>query len=173
MDPSKEEWRAVAGYDGKYLVSNHGRVARAGRGRGTGTIFIINPTNKEDVVAVVSLRYMGRSRHGRVAGMVMAAFVGPCPDGMEVCHGDGDHMNNRLSNLRYGTHTENMADKHVHGTQPMGETSHYAKLTESAVLHIRATVANKSMSRHALATMYGIREKSISDIVLRKSWKHI
>ena len=46
----------------------------------------------------------------------MAAFVGPCPDGMEVCHNNGDATDNRLENLRYGSHSENMLDKRKHGT---------------------------------------------------------
>jgi len=40
--------------------------------------------------------------------LVLLAFVGPKPDGMEGCHTDGDSMNNRLENLRWDTHTNNM-----------------------------------------------------------------
>lgn len=46
----------------------------------------------------------------------MLAFVGPCPDGMEVCHNDGNPENNRVENLRYGTRSDNMRDKRKHGT---------------------------------------------------------
>lgn len=44
------------------------------------------------------------SRNGPhlVHRLVLAAFVGPCPDGMEVRHLDGDPANNSLGNLAYG-----------------------------------------------------------------------
>jgi len=42
-----------------------------------------------------------------VHGLVMLAFVGPRPDNLEVLHFDGNKLNNRLDNLRYGTSSEN------------------------------------------------------------------
>lgn len=47
---------------------------------------------------------------------VMLAFVGPRPNGQEIRHLDGDPSNNRRSNLRYGTHAENMRDALDQGT---------------------------------------------------------
>lgn len=46
----------------------------------------------------------------------MEAFVGPCPEGMEVCHNNGDCTDNRLENLRYDTKSANMLDRVRHGT---------------------------------------------------------
>lgn len=48
--------------------------------------------------------------------MVAEAFLGPCPKGLEVCHGDGNPINNRVGNLRYDTHRNNMLDAIQHGT---------------------------------------------------------
>jgi hypothetical protein len=70
------------------------------------------------------------SRSGKVANqyvhrLVLAAFVGPCPPGNDACHGDGDPTNNRLTNLRWDTHRENMRDMVRHerqGNQHMGKT---------------------------------------------------
>lgn len=42
--------------------------------------------------------------------LVLTTFVGPCPDGMEGCHNDGDKLNNCSSNLRWDTHQANMDD---------------------------------------------------------------
>lgn len=47
--------------------------------------------------------------------LVAAAFIGPCPEGQEVRHWDGDPSNNAASNLLYGTHAENMQDMVRHG----------------------------------------------------------
>jgi hypothetical protein len=48
--------------------------------------------------------------------LVLKAFVGPCPEGMEGCHWDGDACNNKLDNLRWATHAENVEDSIRHGT---------------------------------------------------------
>jgi HNH endonuclease len=47
--------------------------------------------------------------------LVLEAFVGPCPTGLECRHLDGDPSNNRLDNLRWGTRLENVADTIRHG----------------------------------------------------------
>lgn len=46
---------------------------------------------------------------------VLLAFVGPRPDGMEACHGDGDCTNDSADNLRWDTHSSNMYDRKRHG----------------------------------------------------------
>ncbi len=53
----------------------------------------------------------GRSRGFRVHRLVLEAFVGPAPPGMEGCHyPDHNKANNRLGNLRWDTHAENSRD---------------------------------------------------------------
>jgi hypothetical protein len=43
--------------------------------------------------------------------LVMLTFVGPCPEGLEIDHINLDTSNNRLSNLRYVTHRENIKSR--------------------------------------------------------------
>jgi hypothetical protein len=52
----------------------------------------------------------------RVHRLVLEAFIGPLPDGMEVRHLDDDPNNNHLTNLVYGTRSENMHDRVSNGT---------------------------------------------------------
>lgn len=47
--------------------------------------------------------------------LVMEAFVGPCPDGLEVLHGDDNTANNQLGNLSYGKHTTNIEQRMMRG----------------------------------------------------------
>ena len=51
---------------------------------------------------------IGKGNSRMVHQLVMEAFVGPCPEGREVLHGDHSPANNRLTNLRYGTRSENI-----------------------------------------------------------------
>lgn len=66
--------------------------------------------------ASLRLNYNGRIRTKRVHTLVLEAFAGLCPDGLEACHNDGNPSNNRLENLRWDTHRNNERDKIRHGT---------------------------------------------------------
>ncbi len=48
--------------------------------------------------------------------LVLETYVGPCPAGMQCRHLNGDHQDNRLVNLKWGTRSENMQDAVRHGT---------------------------------------------------------
>ena len=97
--------RDVPGFPG-YRVGSDGRVwgsRRAGRGYGLTREwralkpYLVRP-GPEPVVSL----YRERERHPlRVAQVVLLAFAGPCPDGSEVEHVNGDSLDNRLENLRY------------------------------------------------------------------------
>src|SRR4051794_38431819 len=59
---------------------------------------------------------LGRDNIRFIHRLVLEAFVGPCPDGLECRHLDGDPGNNLLSNLKWGTRLENFQDSVKHGT---------------------------------------------------------
>lgn len=118
-----ETWKPVVGYEGYYEVSNHGRlrsldrIVYAGQGRtrrhSGGNL---NPAKGDTGYLEVRLSREGKSKIHKVHRLVLAAFVGPCPPGMEGCHNDGDRMNANLDNLRWDTRVGNFADKELHGT---------------------------------------------------------
>jgi hypothetical protein len=59
-----------------------------------------------------------RRKHLLVHALVLSAFVGPRPPGLEIRHLDGNPRHNDLSNLAYGTTSENARDRVRHGTHP-------------------------------------------------------
>jgi hypothetical protein len=75
------------------------------------------------------------------------------------------------AHLFLGTHADNAADRDAKGRSAShsGEDNGKAKLTERQVLKIR--VSNEGGV--ALAIKYGVTRYTISNIRLRKTWKHI
>lgn len=111
-----EIWRPIPGWEDRYQVSNFGRVrSRRRRGAPGGLRRLANDAFG---YRVLSLSRPGARVTKRVHVLVLTAFVGPRPTGHLVRHLDGDPSNNRLSNLAWGTSSENNHDQVRHGTHP-------------------------------------------------------
>ncbi|WP_082971208.1 NUMOD4 domain-containing protein [Mycobacterium sp. 852002-51971_SCH5477799-a] len=119
----REQWRPVRGFEGLYEVSDQGRVrsldrwvaGRSGRRQFmTGRIKSL-PKLKQGY-PVVHLVKDGRATTKTVHTVMLEAFVGPRPAGHVGCHNDGDPSNNRLTNLRWDTQSNNLLDAIRHGT---------------------------------------------------------
>jgi hypothetical protein len=117
---------------------------------------------------LVDLVIDGRRKHCRVHHLVMAAFVGPRPSGLQVCHLDGNPLNARLDNLRYDTPSANEADKRRHGTSPHGARCGQAKLTDEQVEQIRAI--GRAVPQTAIGALFGIDQAQVSRILTGKAW---
>lgn len=112
--------------------------------------------------------------HYYVHVLVLQAFVGPAPEGMECRHfPDRDPTNNRLSNLHWGTYEENRADMAVHDTWARGEQHGSAKLTDVKVRAIREKFATGRFSKRRLAREYGVAPKTMNRIINRETWTHV
>ena len=180
-----ETWKDIAGYEGLYQVSDLGRVKSLRRvveckNRWGGTharVFeemIMKPVvcNKRWSRHVkVHLTSNGIPRPFLVHRLVLSAFVGPCPDGMEGCHDpDPDPANNALSNLRWDTHANNNRDKAKHGTQSRGEMVKNSVLTEDKVRFIRATYSKGQITVADIANDLGLKRGVVQAVVLRQNW---
>lgn len=98
-----EQWRDVPDFEGLYRVSDRGRVFNTT----TQKIFGYVPPKTERHITT-SLRKCGQTYHFGVHRLVMLAFVGECPIGMEVHHKNHIKYDNRLENLEYITHQQNV-----------------------------------------------------------------
>jgi len=106
-----ETWKLVPGYDGKYEVSDQGQI-RSYQRRPEGRI--LRPGRMPGGHLSVAL---GRKNSQCVHKLVLLAFVGVAPDKHECLHINGNPADNRLSNLRWGTRSENMKDAYAHGAR--------------------------------------------------------
>jgi hypothetical protein len=167
--PDHERWLSVPGWPG-YEVSDFGRV-RSFRGRCGGTMSAsphpMNPRPGSDGRIVVRLRNgPGRQRVVGPHVLVLEAFVGPRPEGMEGCHDDGDARNNRLDNVRWDTRSENIRDMLRHGTSPR------TVLTSAAIPLIWARLVANEHPR-SIAEDYGVSAATIYPIRTGRTWSHV
>lgn len=112
----------------------------------------------------------GFTRH--IHRLVLENFIGPPPEGMEGCHGDGDPSNNRLDNLRWDTHLANFADSVRHGTTPQGARNWSCKIKPETVGLI-FELRKLGMIQADIGQNVGLSRNHISRILSGKSWKHL
>lgn len=120
-EATPERWLPVPGYEGLYEVSDRGRVWSAPRATTRGGIL---KQSLSHGYLVVNLTKRGVQKVHQVHQLVATAFIGPRPEGMETRHLDGNPQNSRVTNLVYGTHSDNMRDALRHGTHPTASKTH-------------------------------------------------
>lgn len=123
---SKEVWKPVVGYEGLYGVSNHGNVRSLDRFV-TDKNGIKKRRKGQPLKPILQKRgYMAVGIGGTkyIHRLVLEAFVGPCPEGMETCHNNGVRTDNRLENLRWDTSSANNDDIVKHGRHWLASRSH-------------------------------------------------
>lgn len=174
------KWLPVPDYPG-YEVSNEGEVRSLDR-------MIYNPRSETGnwpkyrkypgriLIPVKThagyLRVqLGKNNYFGIHQLVAMTFIGPCPNGMQICHNDGDKTRNKVGNLRYGTPSDNAQDriKHGHQVDKRGEKHHNAKLTTRQVMKIRSSKATVE----ALIAQYEISKSQIYRIKQGQRWRHL
>jgi hypothetical protein len=121
-----EHWLPIPDWEDLYEASDGGRirsidriVARGGHSIQLKGRILKAARHKRDGRLHVILSRGGKHTSIIVSVAVARTFHGPRPAGADVCHNDGDPGNNRASNLRYDTHSGNMRDMRLHGTDSM------------------------------------------------------
>lgn len=159
-----EIWKEIPGFP-TYYVSDAGRVQR---------IVTLKPNKGHNGYLSVVLYRQGCVKRLRIHRLVLAAFVGPSPEGREVSHLDGKRTHNALANLAYATKRENVALKRTHGTHQFGSAIHKAKLNDAAVREIRAAAARggKWGVKH-LMSKFGVSRSAIQSVAYGETWRHV
>jgi transcriptional regulator with XRE-family HTH domain len=163
-DRSKERvWLPIAG--SKYAVSSHGEVRHIG-----------SDTLRKLQTAANGYLMVGFWANRKVVfrtvhSLVVEAFIGPRPEGMEIRHLDGNRTNNHLQNLTYGTKVENAADRERHGNTRRGENNGNAVLSDTDADFIRAAYRAGMGTQYELADMFGVSQAQVNNIVLGKQRK--
>jgi hypothetical protein len=104
--------------------------------------------------------------------LVLEAFIGPCPPGLECRHLDRDPSNCRLDNLCWGTPLENNHDKRTHGTERRGERHQNSVLTEDQVRLIR-DLHRQGKGYRTIARLLGIPWDNVRNVAAGRTWTHV
>lgn len=175
-------YKEIDGYPG-YRVGDDGSIQSHWRSSRWGRVFTkdwhpMKPSVKKDRTPGRAYMYLnlvkdGKARTFRVHRLVLTAFVGPCPEGMETRHINGNPMDNRLENLAWGTPEQNREDNHRLKTYQKGGKHSQAKLTEEQVVEIRRLYATGKLLQREIADRFSISVSCISPIVNKKTWTHV
>lgn len=170
---SCERWLPVVGWEDFYEVSDHGHVRSLDRTvtfvSKWGTLGhrlyhgrLLAPAINRD--GHLRLGLCRRPRFGLffVHRLVLLAFVGPQPVGMQGCHNDGNPQNNFLSNLRWDTCSNNNLDKQRHGTCHLANRTHCPRRHRLSAPNLRrqatgraCLACHRAFSRHYAARKAG------------------
>lgn len=172
-----EVWKDVSGYEGRYEISNLGRVRSLKCVAGKKGL-----VDRESPRAVrhslysngypfVTLSAYGATKQIMVHRLVAMTFLGEIPKGMEVHHINHDKADARLENLQLVSRLENVRAAMEYGVfRPQGQGNCNAKLTEEQVREIRSI---EGVTGREIARRYNVTPSVICNIRLRKTWTHV
>lgn len=171
---AREEWRPVVGFEGWYEVSDLGRVRRSTEAPTSHPARILKPGLRRGYHGVSLCKY-GVVTQRLVHSLVAEAFIGPCPEGLEVGHEDNDRGNNRVGNLSYLTHKQNM--QHCADTTDhiRGEANNFATTTTAQAVRIKELlrVGSTGMPPGLIAVCVGVSIHVVYQIQSGKIWGHL
>jgi hypothetical protein len=174
-----EIWKPIGRYQGKYEVSNFGRVKRVATRTYSKIRNCYVIKNEHLVPHVLGIYYhvhivvYGEKKALlNVHRAIAEAFI-PNPENKPcVNHINGIKTDNRIENLEWCTHSENTQHAFDYGLIPKGQLHFKAKLTELQVLEIfKRASSGENLTK--IAKEFNVNKSNISHIKSKKIWRHI
>lgn len=165
-----EKWLPVVGFEGKYEISDFGRVKSLNYRGNSGFPQILKlrmDKKNHNYMGVSLVGYKSTVFSTSVHRLVMHAFIGGST-GRFIDHIDGDGSNNNLSNLRYCSHRENLTFDNVRFKKP--KSSKYPGVSYNAnsngTKKWRAIIAHKKVKYNVgtFATQEEAREAYLNKL---------
>lgn len=173
---AEEIWKDISGYEGRYQVSSFGRVKSLPNRIRKSELILKQAKHKTAGHHLVNLTLsksgIWKQRVHWVHRLVLEAFVGECPEGMEGCHNDGRPANNTLGNLRWDTDKGNAEDRVAHGTDAIGQNNPMAKLTNDQAAEIKRRILSGE-SNSEIAADFPVSARCVKNIRNGYTWRHI
>ena len=168
----KEIWKDIPNYEGLYQVSNLGRVKSLDR-----TVYgkdgksytkrgkILKNKMGTNGYYYVCLYRNNKQKTFMIHSLVALNYIGERPKNHDICHINGNKLDNTVQNLKYDTRTENFNDMYRQGGKnPKG------KLSVEDVLKMREMYKTGKYTFDELADLFNMSSTHTSAIIRRKSF---
>ena len=170
-----EEWRPVPGFP-RYEASSLGRVRSVPYVDGMGRLRkqrLMSPRVNRGHWSVCLVRSAGAKSEKLTLGRVVLEAFGFAPGpGEIVLHGARGRDCNELSNLSFGSYTQNNGvDRRRDGTALAGCDHPRTHLSEADVRQIRSM--RGKMTQEEIGRLFSIDQTTVSNIQLRKSFQEV
>lgn len=168
-----EIWKEIEGYNGKYLISNHGRIKSF-----THKVKKQFPDGYITLGSIDTTQYyawrFGTSRFDRQTiriHVLVATYFKHKPENATcVNHIDGNRLNNHHSNVEWCTHAENIQHAVRTGLfDKKGEKHMNAKLNKQDVIEMR-TLRKLGLTHKEIGEKYGVCRRQAGDVINGVNW---
>jgi hypothetical protein len=174
----KEIWKDIPNYEGKYQVSNLGRFKsfnktnklKESKGIDTSRILKLRKSKCGYLYTVISVDKKRKTiKPHRIVGDV---FIENSLNKLCINHINGIKSDNRVENLEWVTHSENIIHAHKNGLKKgvRGEKSHLSKLTIKEVEKIRLIYSKGKLSQSKIGKLFNVSQGQIYRIVSKQNW---
>jgi len=175
----KEKWKDIPNSDGRYAISNKGRIRsylRCVHGR---FVLCKRPqrflklSKDKNGYLHSGLWLKGKHTMVKVHRMVAIVFIGKPRDNEVVCHKNNNKSDNSVSNLEWGTMYHNLVTGECPSLFKHGEENPAANLSNETVINIRNLAKTGKYIHREIADSLKLSRRNVSRIIQRKRWAHI
>lgn len=170
-----EIWKDIQGYEGIYQVSNLGVVRSLPRKGSPRLNYLKGGLDTSGYPIVGLVRQVGsRPKTTKVHTLVANAFLVKGEKCTDVNHINGVKADNRVQNLEWVTHSDNLKHAFRTGLKSQHGDLHHSKiLTSNLVKEIFAKYKPRKVTRKHLAEEYGVSEATVKSIISKRNWRSI
>jgi hypothetical protein len=168
---ARVEIRAIPGYP-DYLASSDGHIWHIANRKYHDIPLVVHELPNASGYWRVRVTCAGKQKRLLVHRLVALAFHGTPEPYQEVRHINSDHLDNRASNLAWGTRGENMLDAKIFGRTARGSRNGQSKLSEEDVREVW-NMATVGVPRGGIAKAMRVSIGTVSNILNGKSWTHV